>query len=154
MIIMRAGTVLRIVMAVTVLAAVVPRAGAQTAEPATRQAAVEAAEAEKAGELHPYIETSGERWMARVERMLSEAPRWHPFFESAYYGGGLTLGAGYAHHVSPYNMLDVRGSYTILGYKRVEAEFTAPRLFHRRGALSLLGGWREATQAAFYGFGM
>ena len=34
-------------------------------------------------------------------------------------------------------MLDVRGSYTILGYKRVEAEFTAPRLFHRRGALSV-----------------
>ena len=59
---------------------------------------------------------------------------------------GFTLGVGYAHHVSPYNMLDVRGSYTILGYKRVEAEFTAPRLFHRRGALSLLGGWREATQ--------
>jgi hypothetical protein len=50
--------------------------------------------------------------------------------------------------------LDLRGSYTILGYKRVEAEFTAPRLFHRRGALSLLGGWREATQARFYGFGI
>ena len=69
-------------------------------------------------------------------------------------GGGFTLGAGYAHHVSAYNMLDVRGSYTILGYKRIEAEFTAPRLFHRRGSLSVLGGWREATQAAFYGFGM
>ena len=51
-------------------------------------------------------------------------------------------------------MLDVRGSYTILGYKRIEAEFTAPRLFHRRGSLSVLGGWREATQAAFYGLGM
>jgi hypothetical protein len=48
----------------------------------------------------------------------------------------------------------VRGSYTIRGYKRVEAEFTAPRLFHRRAALSLLGGWREATQAGFYGTGM
>jgi hypothetical protein len=51
-------------------------------------------------------------------------------------------------------MVDVRGSYTILGYKRVEAEFTAPRLFHRRGSLIVLGGWREATQAAFYGLGM
>jgi hypothetical protein len=56
--------------------------------------------------------------------------------------------------VSAYNLLDVRGSYSIRGYKRVEAEFTAPRLFHRRGELSLLGGWREATQVAFYGFGM
>jgi hypothetical protein len=47
----------------------------------------------------------------------------------------------------------VRGSYTIAGYKRAEVEFTAPRMFNRRGALSLLGGWREATQVGFYGIG-
>ena len=56
--------------------------------------------------------------------------------------------------MSPYNLLDVRGSYTVAGYKRAEAEFVAPRLFHRRGTLSLLGGWREATQVGFYGLGM
>ena len=33
-----------------------------------------------------------------------------------------------------------------LGYKRIEAEFMAPRLFNRRGSLSVIGGWREATQ--------
>jgi hypothetical protein len=153
MIIMRAETVLRIVMAATVLATVAPRAGAQTAEPATRQAAVEEAEADKAGVLHPYIETSGERWMARVQRMLSEAPRFHPFFESAYQGGGFTLGAGYTHHVSSYNWVDIRGSYSINEYKRAEAEFVAPRLFHRRAQLSVLGGWREATQVGFFGLG-
>ena len=47
----------------------------------------------------------------------------------------------------------MRGSYTITGYKRVEAEFIAPRLFNRRGTLSVLGGWREATQVGFYGIG-
>src|SRR4051812_43270989 len=99
MITMRAETVLRIVITVTVLATMTPRASAQTGEPATRQALVEAAQADKAGVLHPYIETPAEHWMARVERMLSEAPRWHPFFESAYQGGGLTLGAGYTQHV-------------------------------------------------------
>ena len=51
---------------------------------------------------------------------------WHPFFESAYPGGGFTVGAGYRQHVSSYNMIDVRGSYTFSGYKRVEAEFVAP----------------------------
>ena len=40
-----------------------------------------------------------------------------------------------------------------MGYKRAEVEFTAPRLFHRRGSLSVLGGWREATQVGFYGLG-
>jgi len=128
---------------------------AQEPDAATRQAAIEQAQAEKVKTLHPYVPGKLEGLMNRAEDILvNGVPRWHPFFESAYYGGGLTLGAGYAHHVSPYNLFDVRGSYTILGYKRVEAEFTAPRLFHRRGALSLLGGWREATQAAFYGIGM
>jgi len=30
----------------------------------------------------------------------------------------------------------------------------APELFHRRGHLSVLGGWREATQIGFFGTGM
>lgn len=124
-------------------------------EPATRQAAIEAAQAERAKELSPYVPGKAEALFTRAEDILvNGVPRWHPFFTSAYYGGGFTLGAGYAHHVSPYNMFDVRGSYSILGYKRIEAEFTAPRLFHRRGDLSVVGGWREATQAAFYGLGM
>ena len=56
-------------------------------------------------------------------------------------------------YIGGYNLLDVRGSYTITGYKRIEAEFVAPRLFNRRGTLSVLGGWREATQVGFYGIG-
>ena len=47
----------------------------------------------------------------------------------------------------------MRGSYTIAGYKRAEVEFVAPRMFNRRGTLSVLGGWREATQVGFYGIG-
>jgi hypothetical protein len=128
---------------------------AQQPEATTREAAIEQEQAEKAKTLHPYVPGKVEGLLNRAEDILvNGVPRWHPFFESADYGGGLTLGAGYAHHVSSYNLLDVRGSYTILGYKLVEAEFTAPRLFHRRGALTLVGGWREATQAAFYGLGM
>lgn len=128
---------------------------AQEPEATTREAAIEQAQAEKVKTLHPYVPGKLEGLLNRAEDILvNGVPRWHPFFESADYGGGFTLGAGYAHHVSPYNLLDVRGSYTILGYKRVETEFTAPRLFHRRGSLTLLGGWREATQAAFYGIGM
>ena len=42
---------------------------------------------------------------------------------------------------------------TFSGYKRIEAEFLAPRLFNRRGVLSVIGGWREATTVGFYGIG-
>jgi Omp85 superfamily domain len=127
---------------------------AQEPEPATREAAIEQAQAEKDKLVHPYVPGKVEGFMNRAEDILVNGmPRWHPYFENAYSGGGFTLGAGYAYHVGGYNMLDVRGSYSIKDYKRVEAEFTAPRLFHRRGELSLLGGWREATQVAFYGLG-
>jgi hypothetical protein len=86
--------------------------------------------------------------------LLSGSLHVHPFFDSAYAGGGFTLGAGYATHVSPYNLVDVRGSFTFKGYTRVEAAFLAPRVFDRRGTLTLLGGWREATQVGFYGIGL
>jgi hypothetical protein len=130
-------------------------AAAQEPEPATREAALEKEQAEKAKVVHPYVPGKLEGLINRADDILNNGvPRWHPFLQSAYYGGGITVGAGYAHHVSPYNLLDVRGSYTFLGYKRIEAELTAPRLFQRRGFLTLLGGWREATQAAFYGIGM
>ena len=142
------GTVL------TLTAGLASSAAAQDPQPPTREAEIEQAKTEKANALHPYEPTGFEALMNRAQEILSGVPRWHPSFQSAYYGGGLTVGAGYAHHVSPYNMLDVRGTYTILGYKRIEAELTAPRLFHRRGSLSVVGGWREATQAAFYGLGM
>ena len=79
--------------------------------------------------------------------------KWHPFFDSAYSGGGFTLGVGRATHVSGYNFIDARASYSIAGYKRAEVEFVAPRVFNRRGHLSVLGGWREATQVGFYGIG-
>jgi hypothetical protein len=151
----RSVGVWRLFTVVALVAGAATSAIAQEPEATTREAAIEQAQAEKVKVLHPYVPGKIEGLLNRAEDILvNGVPRWHPFFESADYGGGITLGAGYAHHVSPYNLLDMRGSYTILGYKRIEAEFTAPRLFHRRGALSVVGGWREATQAAFYGLGM
>ncbi|HMF60371.1 MAG TPA: hypothetical protein VK595_08365, partial [Vicinamibacterales bacterium] len=127
---------------------------AQEAQAPTREATIEEAQAEKVKDLHPYVENKAERVIDRLENaIINGPPRWHPFFDSAYAGGGFTFGAGYAHHLSSYNLLDVRGSYTITGYKRVEAELVMPELFSRRGTLSLLGGWREATEVGFYGLG-
>ncbi len=130
---------------------------AQTVAPAdadTRAAGIVAQQQEKAGTLAPYEPNSAEMWVKKLEeQFLTGASNWHPFFTSAYGGGGFTLGAGYLQHVGDYNSLDVRGSYTFSNYKRVEAEFIAPRLFDRRGRLSLLGGWREAPEVSFFGVG-
>jgi len=127
---------------------------AQDLAATSRAAVIEQAKAEKAAAAHPYEPNKAEAWVNRAEDILSSGGlHWHPFFESAYAGGGFTLGAGYRRFVSPYNTIDVRGSYTFSGYKRIEAEFLAPRLFNRRGVLSVIGGWREATTVGFYGIG-
>jgi hypothetical protein len=127
---------------------------ASAQEPDSREKAIEAAEAEKAAKLTPQTANKAEATTGRIVDILQgNELKVHPFFQNAYAGGGFTLGAGYGRFVSPYSTIDVRGSYTILGYKRIEAEFLSPRLFHRRGTLSVLGGWREATQVGFYGFG-
>ena len=135
------------------VAAVMP-AWAQAPEDDSRVAVIEDAQAEKTKTLQPYVPSKEERVMDRVQSTLvNPVETWHPFFENAYRGGGFALGAGYMHHVSAFNYLDVRGSYSIRNYKRVEAEFISPRLFHRRAELSVLGGWRDATEVAFYGVG-
>jgi hypothetical protein len=132
-----------------------PARAQDAAVPPSRAAAIEETQAKKATELRPYKPGKAEEILDRVEGLLlSGSLHVHPFFESAYAGGGFTLGAGYATHVSPYNTVDVRGSFTFKGYKRIEAAFLAPRVFDRRGTLTLLGGWREATQVGFYGIGL
>ena len=124
-------------------------------EPQTREAVIEEQQAAKVPTLKPYQPNAGEAWAQRAEDILtSGGTTFHPFFESAYSGGGFTLGAGYMRHISPFNFIDIRGSYTVLGYKRIETEFVAPRLFERRGHLSVIGGWREATDVNFYGIGI
>ena len=126
----------------------------QAASAPTRQAAIEQEQAQKAATLHPYAPNKGERLFERLDGIVEgRTLKWHPFLQNAYSGGGFALGVGRAIYVSPYNYFDVRGSYSIAGYKRAEVEFVAPRMFHRRAELTVLGGWREATQVGFYGLG-
>ncbi len=120
----------------------------------SRVAMIETAQAQKAAGLTPAKPGRAEAYVARIsDAFLGGQMHWHTFFDSAYSGGGFTLGAGYTQFVSPYNTVDVRGSITFSGYKRIETEFIAPGLFGRRGTLNAIGGWREATQVGFYGFG-
>ena len=131
-------------------------AQAQTAAAAgdTRAGRIAAEQQEKAKDLKPHAPNKAEALLAKVEeQFITGSLNWHPFFQSALAGGGFTLGAGYLTHVGSYNTIDLRGSYTLSGYSRIETEFRAPRLFDRRGTLSLIGGWREATQVGFYGTG-
>lgn len=140
---------------IALLAGSATAALAQTPEPDTREAVLEAEQAKKDTTLQPYVPTKGERLFGKVEDVfVYPTQTWHPFFENAYRGGGFAAGLGYMWHSSAYSYVDIRGSYSIKSYKRAEVEFVSPRLFHRRGELSLLGGWRDATEVGFYGVGI
>src|SRR6185436_985459 len=128
---------------------------ASAQDPISRTAAIEQAQAAKAENETPAKPGKAEAYVTRIsDTFLSGQMHWHAFWQNAYSGGGFTLGAGYTRYVSANNWLDVRASFTPSGYKRLEAQFVAPQLFQRRGTLSVLGGWREATQVNFFGLGM
>ena len=120
----------------------------------TRRSAIEQDEAAKVPNLRPPVPKKVEPIFERIDKVLQGyQPKWHLFLENAYSGGGFALGGGRATYVSAYNYIDARASYSITNYKLTEVEFVAPRIFQRRGELSVLGGWREATQIGFYGTG-
>jgi hypothetical protein len=67
----------------------------------TREGDIIAAQKAKVAELEPYEVGPVEAWVNRFEdAFLSGRVKWHSFFDSAYAGGGFTLGAGYITQVS------------------------------------------------------
>lgn len=152
--VMRPSSLFRWCASLTLVMGAATTALAQAPEPEDRQTISDNAAADKAKMLVPYEVTLAEKVLTNVENhFTNQTIHWHPFLQNAYQGG-FAAGAGYMFHPSAYSSLDVRGSYSIRDYKLGEAQFIAARLFDRRGELSVLGGWRDATQVAFYGLGM
>jgi hypothetical protein len=106
------GTWCAIALAVWAVAASA-RAQETTPPVETRTGTIEQAQAEKAKHLHPFVPGKAEEVLDRVGTILiGGTSHVHPFFDSAYSGGGFSVGAGWAKYVSSYNVLDVRGSLT------------------------------------------
>jgi hypothetical protein len=142
------------VLSLLLIVVVAGRAVAAQDEPATRTALIEQAEAERSATLRPFVPNRVEQIVTRAtDSLLGGHVKWHPFWTSAYSGGGFTLGAGYNKFLGSYASLDTRGSITFSGYKRIETELLVPRLFARTSTLTVTGGWREATEVGFYGLG-
>jgi hypothetical protein len=125
-------------------------AGAQD----TRAEAIAEAQAAKAGRLEPYVPSKAERIASDVKRRLFENPNgFYPWFDSVYSGGGFTLGAGYRRFYGDRTFWDARGLYSAKDYKLAELATNALSLNGGKVDLRAVGGWRDATQVAFYGVG-
>jgi hypothetical protein len=125
-------------------------AGAQE----TRAATIAEAQAAKAKAIQPYMPGKAERIAARVKRRLFRGPDGpYPWLSSVYSGGGLTLGAGYRTFTGDRTYVDARGLISAKAYKLVELATESVGMAERRVDLRAVGGWRDATQVAFYGVG-
>lgn len=121
----------------------------------TREGVIVAEQADKAAHAPPETLTKPEIVLGYVSRFLTPKPRgFFPVFDSVYAGGSLTLGGGYGWAYGDKGMFAVRGLYSIKNYKLFDAFTASPG--HMNGHLTLFatGGWRNATDAAFYGLGM
>jgi hypothetical protein len=120
----------------------------------SREGVVAAAQAEKATRLAPYTPDGAERVVLRLKREFIDSPSGlYPLFASVYSGGGFTLGAGFRQFYGDRTFWDVKGLYSLKGYKL--AELSTDSLGHAGGRLDLhaRAGWRDATQVDFFGVG-
>jgi hypothetical protein len=121
----------------------------------TREGIIIAQQTDKAAHPPPETRTKPEIVLDYVGKFLTPKPRgFFPVFDSVYSGGGLTLGGGYGWAYGDKSMFAVRGLYSIKNYKLFDVFTTSPG--HMNGHLTLFAtaGWRNATDAAFYGLGM
>jgi hypothetical protein len=120
----------------------------------TRAGTIAEAQAEKAKQLKPYQPNKAERIALDMKRKFLETPNgFYPWFDSVYSGGGFTLGGGYRRFYGDRTFWNARGLYSAKSYKRLE--LATDSLGHAHGLIDLhaIGGWRDATQVAFYGIG-
>jgi hypothetical protein len=119
----------------------------------TRAAIIAEAQAAKARDLAPYVPGKAERIASNLKGRLLDTPEgFYPWFDSVYSGGGLTGGAGYRRFVGDATFVDARGLFSAKAYKLVEVA-TGSLGARRRFDVRAAGGWRDATQVAFYGVG-
>jgi hypothetical protein len=121
----------------------------------TRSDEIAQQQAQKATDLRPYTQGRVEETIENLRRrMLEEPSGFYPVFGSVYSGGGFTLGAGYRRLFAENAQWYVRGLYSFKNYKLIETGTASLGHLDGRLTLSVAGGWRDATQVAFFGLGM
>jgi hypothetical protein len=107
-------------------------------------------------------ETAAPPERSRAEQIFSRATRgfvqaqsgFYPYIDSVYGGGGFTLGAGYRQYYGDNTLWDLRGLYSIRGYKLIELVTTSRDHWDGRLNLGARVGWRDATEVGYWGLGM
>jgi hypothetical protein len=84
---------------------------------------------------------------------FEESTGFAPAMGSIYHGGGMGLGAKYKKFYGDNTFWSVKGLYSILNYKLVEAKTESREHLGKRFSFGSRLGWRDATQVGYYGLG-
>ena len=121
----------------------------------TRDEERAAAQAAKAGNLHPYQPTGPERWVERASQVLLGAPTtFYPYVGSVYPGGWMAIGPAYRARYGDSGVFAAHAAWSLRNYLGAEAVLTLPTLGAGRVKPSLNANWMRAPTVAFYGIGM
>ena len=127
---------------------------AALAQPDTRAASIVEAQTAKAQQIKPYEPGKAERLAEQIKKTFFESPEgFYPWFASVYSGGGFTAGGGYRNFYGDNTFWNARGLYSVKAYKLAEIITESRGLANDRVDLRVVGGFRDATQVAFYGVG-
>ncbi|HEX2522866.1 MAG TPA: hypothetical protein VHP35_12155, partial [Terriglobia bacterium] len=122
--------------------------------PKSRQARIGSRQAEKAKQSQPRPINKAEKWIRMAEgAFFEESTGFAPAMGSIYHGGGMGFGAKYKKYYGDNTFWSVKGLYSILNYKLVEAKTESREHMGKRLSFGSRLGWRDATQVGYYGLG-
>jgi surface antigen Omp85-like protein len=119
----------------------------------TRQAQIEAEQADKATRLRPYEPTRAEQLLQRVEEALATPPTAYVWLGTVYPGGLFGAGPGLRLRYGGTGTFDVHAGVTLKNYKIVATRLRLPEGLNHRVRVDVHANWIDAPKVAFYGVG-
>lgn len=119
----------------------------------TREEQMAADKARKAGTLHPYVPTTLERRVEKVEALLSPQRPLYPFLGSVFDGGGFAIGPGYRGRFGDTGSFNVHAARSFKNYRGADALLNLPALARGRVNVAAHANWVNAPSVAFFGTG-
>jgi hypothetical protein len=121
----------------------------------TREAELEAKQADKAQHLHPYEPTKLEQRVQTFEQLegrVFEAPL-YPFIGSAMDGGGMAMGPAVRAKFGDTGSFDGHAAWSVKNYKAMNANLSLPLMARDRVRVQVGADYIDAPEVGFYGVG-
>jgi hypothetical protein len=121
----------------------------------SRAGLLEAEQARKSTQLHPYRPDALERYLLTADSTIQLITHGtvYPFIGKAFDGGGLTIGPGLRGRAGRDGRFDVHAGWSVKNYKTVDATLALPTFASGRLGVLLRANWLDAPDVPLYARG-